>query len=253
MPLFTSATAFGEAITAVGALGTASFGVVDATKSVGGGVSSAGLYFLRCLIGKVAPASADVHVPAGSALSNAEIYATVRANWINGMPTADQKSTLKALIKLRLNPSTAPEMASLTGVPTDQLASVAQKLAAGSGAGGDADPATAAQPPPVDPNKLTPVEMDTYGRFDLMLSTSIDRSYEQASQRYRNWAKALAGLIAIALSLIVAAIYNSNTPTLHIYPIAIIIGLLATPLAPVAKDLATALNTAAQAVKSVKG
>ena len=250
MPPFTSATTLVEAITAVGALGTASFGVVDATKSIGGGVSSAGLYFLRCLIAKVAPVSADVHVPAGSALSNAEIYATVRANWINGMATADQKSTLKALIKLRLNPFTAPEMASLTGVPPDLLASIAQKLAAG--AGSDAAPATSAQPP-VDPNKLTPVEMDAYGRFDLMLSTSIDRSYEQASQRYRNWAKALAGLIAIALSLIVAAIYDSNTPTPHIYPIAIIIGLLATPLAPVAKDLATALNTAAQAVKSVKG
>jgi hypothetical protein len=34
--------------------------------------------------------------------------------------------------------------------------------------------------------------------------------------------------------------------------LAALVGIIATPLAPVAKDLATALNTAAKAVQSVK-
>lgn len=48
IPIFlASPTNFAEAVTTVGALGTAAFGVVDATKSAGGGVSTAGLIFLK--------------------------------------------------------------------------------------------------------------------------------------------------------------------------------------------------------------
>jgi hypothetical protein len=41
-------------------------------------------------------------------------------------------------------------------------------------------------------------------------------------------------------------------PIWHNVGMAALVGLIATPLAPVAKDLATALNTAAKAVQSVK-
>jgi len=264
---------FAEAVTAVGALGTAAFGVVDATKSAGGGVSTAGQIFLKCLIDKIAPASTDSAIPAGSALTNSEIYATVRANWINGLPVADQKSALKTLIKLRLNPASAPALAELTGVDKTLLASLATKLARGAGlaenntpAAGGTSPAAAgaATAATEDDTSLTPAELDAYGRFDVMLSTSIDRAYNQADQRYRNWAKVLACFVAIVLAEIAAFIYQHNglgswsalrlSGIFHApYIYAFLVGLLATPLAPIAKDVATAISTAAKAFKAVKG
>jgi len=271
-PSLASPTNFAEAVTAVGALGTAAFGVVDATKSVGGGVSTAGQIFLKCLIDKIAPASTDSAVPSGSALTNAEIYATVRANWINGLSVADQKSTLKTLIKLRLNPASAAALAELTGVDKALLASLATKLARGAGLAENNAPPAGAIPPAAgaapaateDDNSLTPAELDAYGRFDVMLSTSIDRAYNQADQRYRNWAKVLACFVAIVLAEISAFIYQhgglGSWSALRLggifhapYIYAFLVGLLATPLAPIAKDVATAISTAAKAFKAVKG
>src|SRR5262245_39457076 len=62
---------------AVGALGTAAFGLVDATKAFGGGVSNFGLPGLQKVVGRFAPAL-DV------ALGRSEWRRVVRAHWING-------------------------------------------------------------------------------------------------------------------------------------------------------------------------
>jgi hypothetical protein len=223
---------YAEVIAAIGALGTAAFGLTDAFKAIpGGGVSRFGLHFLTCLIDKVAPTKDDSTVPAGSALTNAEIDATVKANWINGMASSDQKSVVKALVKLRLNEKNATSLAVLTGVDSTVLSAVAAKLASG----GDA--------------ALLPNEMDAYGRFDLVLSTSIDRAYQDADQRYRNWAKIVSGAIAVGLSMTAVKIIGVQGD--GVYFKAIAVGLVAVPLAPVAKDLTTALNTAVKAVKTV--
>jgi hypothetical protein len=226
----TTMTQVATAITAIGALGTAAFGLTDAFKAIpGGGLSRFGLHFLTCLIDKVAPTGEDGTIPAGSALTNSEIDATVKANWINGMASSDQKSVVKALVKLRLNAANAGSLASLTGVDPTVLSIVAAKLASGAA--------------------LLPTEMDAYGRFDLVLSTSIDRAYQDADQRYRNWAKIFAGAIAVVLSISAVAILGVHGD--GVYFKAFLVGLVATPLAPIAKDLTTALNTAVKAVKTV--
>jgi hypothetical protein len=223
------------AITAVGALGTAAFGLVDASKLLPGLIPSSGFTFIRKLVTQLAPPSAGT-VLRGSALAIPAITDALHANWVNGMALADQKSVAKTLVKLRINAETAPDLAALTGVDKDVLTSVAEKLANG--------------------ETMTPPEMDVYGRFDVLLSTLIDRAYQKADQRYRTTAKSAACLVAIVLAE--AAAYFLRTLTVNGHPIwynigvAFIVGLIATPLAPVAKDLATALNTAAKAVQSVK-
>ena len=153
------------------------------------------------------------------------------------------------------------------------LASLATKLARGAGLAENNTPPIGATPPAAagaasaateDDNALTPEELDAYGRFDVMLSTSIDRAYNQADQRYRNWAKVLACVVAIVLAEISAFIYQhggvGSWSALHFsgifhatYISAFLVGLLATPLAPIAKDVSTAINTAAKAFKAVKG
>jgi hypothetical protein len=218
-------TQVATAITAIGALGTAAFGLVDASKVLPWLIPSSGFQFVRKLVKQLAPESGTI--PKESALTVSAITDTLRADWINGMALADQKSAAKTLFKLRLNAQTAPALALITGVDKDVLTSVATKLANG--------------------EPMTQPEMDTYGRFDVLLATTIDRGYQKADQRYRTTAKVAAGVVAILLAE--AAAYFLGMRNVGM---AFLLGLIATPLAPIAKDLASSLNTAAKAVQSVK-
>lgn len=103
---------------------------------------------------------------------------------------------------------------------------------------------------------MTQPEMDTYGRFDVLLTTFIDRAFQRADQRYRTTAKSAACLAAVFLAEAAAYFLRMLVTDSHIVwhnvGVAAMVGIIATPLAPVAKDLATALNTAAKAVQTVK-
>lgn len=221
-------TNLATAITAIGALGTAAFGLVDATKAFGGGVSNSGFAFISTLLKQLAPN--EEGIPEDSAISRLSIEETLRANWLNGVSAADQKSAAKSLIKLRLNAKTAAGMAGVTGVDSDVLVAVAENINKG--------------------EALTPDQLNVYGRFDLLLSTMIDRAYHRADQRYRNVSKIVACIAAVLLAEVAAAAQWGWT--FNGLVVALIAGLLATPLAPMAKDLASSITTAAKAVQSIK-
>lgn len=216
-----------QATLAVGALGAAATGLVDTTKVFGGGMSHVGFGYIKKLIARTVGNVSGGQ--AGAGLATEDIHGTLLANWINGMESGAQKAIAKSFIKLHFNPSTAAALAEQTNVAPDVLASVAQKLAS------------------VTP--LTAAESDTFGRFDLALSAMIDCAYERADQLYRNSCKALACGFAVVLALVGDAQLNWTIPGWE----ALIVGLIATPLAPVAKDIANAIQTASDAVKSVKG
>ena len=214
-------------ITAIGALGTAAFGLVDAFKALpGGGISRAGYKFIRRTIAQLAPSAPALD---GTGLSVNSIESTLLSQWINGTATADQVNIAKSLIKLRLNPDTAPALATATGVDPVMLGQVASSLRTGA--------------------PLSDQQRDVYGRFDLMLTTLLDQAYQRADQRYRNAAKAAAVPVAVALALVANCFLGPN----HIKNVeAAMVGLIATPIAPIAKDVASAIQTASQAVQSVK-
>ncbi len=226
-----------QATLAIGALGTAATGLVDTTKVLAGGMSRAGFGYIKQLIARMVgqPAAAAP----GTGLTPADIHETLLANWMNGMETGAQKAIAKSFVKLHLNPATAAALAKETNVDTQALVSVAQKLTA-------VDTQGSAQN-----SGLTTVESDAYGRFDLALSALIDRAYERADQFYRNSCKALACLIAVGLAFAgnYALPQGLQLPSWQL----VIVGLIATPLAPVAKDIANAIQTASDAVGSVKG
>ncbi|MGA2422367.1 MAG: hypothetical protein ABSG07_00080 [Terriglobales bacterium] len=211
-------------IAAVGALGTAAFGLVDAFKALpGGGISSAGFTFIRQTILKLAPEVASLD---GTGLSRDSILNTLQSQWINGTATTDQINIAKSLIKLRLTPETAAALASATGVDAAILSEIAASIRSGTA--------------------LTPEQSDVYGRFDLLLTTLLDQAYQRADQRYRNWAKFAAVPIAVVLALIAARVAPDQIKPMQ----AVLLGLIATPIAPVAKDISSAIATAAQAVQS---
>jgi len=216
-------------VLAIGSLGTAAYGVVDVTKGFGGGISNRGLGDINKVVSKFIPAQ-PTDGTGTSILALKPALDTLRANWLNGVALADQKAIAKALIKLNLTPQTAPAMATAAGVEQNLLASVADKISTG--------------------ETLTAQETDVYGRFDLLLATALDQGYQRADQRYRNSAKLLAVPIAVILALVGAWALGGNALTMSQIWKAVAGGLIATPLAPVAKDLSSAIQAGAKVAQA---
>jgi hypothetical protein len=210
-----------KVVLAIGGLGTAAYGVVDATKGIGGGISNRGFGDIKKVVSRLIPPSAG-KTDGGPALDLESALATLRANWMNGMALADQKSIAKALIKLNLTPANSTGMAAVVGVDPTKLTSVATKMSTG--------------------ENLTQPETDVYGRFDLLLNSLLDQAYQRGDQRYRNSAKLAAVFVSVALAWWSTwFLYGKEE-----FALATVAGLLATPLAPVAKDLASAVQAGAK-------
>lgn len=223
-----SASGLTQVVLAIGALGTAAYGLVDVSKAFGGGISNRGFGDIKDVISQFIPASSG----GKSALSLVSVVATLRANWLNGMAIADQKSIAKALIKLNLNGASASGMAAATGVDEKVLTGIATKLSTG--------------------EPLTPAETDVYGRFDLLLTATLDQGYQRGDQRYRNSAKLLAVPIAIVLALAGARAMAATPLSGPEIWLAIGAGILATPLAPIAKDVASAIQAGSKVAQALK-
>jgi hypothetical protein len=211
-------------IAATGALGTAAYGLVDGLKVLpGGGISRAGFKFIRQVVLKLAP---EVAALDETGLSRDSLLFTLQSQWINGTATTDQINIGKSLIKLRLTPDTAAALAKATGVDADILSQIATNIQTGTA--------------------LTPQQSDVYGRFDLLLTTLLDQAYQRAGQRYRNVAKFAAIPISIALAVTAAHVLPDRITVSQ----AVLLGLIATPIAPVAKDVSSAITAAVQAVQA---
>jgi hypothetical protein len=214
-----------QIITGIGGLGTAAFGIVDASKAAGGSVNHIGFAGIRKAVQPLTPAAA------ANALSQEKILKTLQANWMNGTDLGSQKSIAKSLIKLNLSVNNATALATATGVDSLILGSVATKISAGTA--------------------LTDVESDVFGRFDLIVTALLDEAYQRSDQVYRNWTRMLAAAVAIALAIGGGFMINAGNFSLKEFAESLIVGLLATPLAPIAKDVSSALATAVNTLQLV--
>lgn len=213
----------GTTATAISALGTASFAIVDGLKTLPViGVSNAGYAYIQSGIQTFFPRATR----RGAEGTLKLLFDTLHGNWINGRELDDQKSIAKSLIKLQLSPDTAGQFAEATGVDKAKLAIVAAKM--------------------LSNTALEESDAGTLGRFDLALTAILDDAYQHADQRYRNWAKLTAGLVAVVLALCgaFAADASNSRPFIGTTDMAfaVLAGLLAAPLAPISKDLASALQ-----------
>jgi hypothetical protein len=229
-------TNVGGVLAALSALSTASFGLLDATKAFWGGVSNVGMGHLQAAL---APFS-----PALDAAVGKDWRAVVRANWINGMSKPDQKSVVGALLKLGLSPETAPSLAVGGRVAPQALAAVAAKLEKGSA--------------------LNDQDMNVLGRMTATVEALLDAAFERAEQQYRNVSRVLAGLVAVGVSVAAQIAWSTNAAAAAAagdkiaeenvpgLGLAILVGLLAVPVAPVAKDLTSALSAAMKSIKAAR-
>jgi len=208
----------GEWIVTIGALGTAAFGLVDTTKAVRGGISNRGFGFIRDALEPFDPALS------GALGTGCDWRALMRAHWINGRPKDEQKAIAGSLIQLGLTADSAPMIAPHGQVAPEALKAVVVALTNGA--------------------ELTPQQLNVLGRFKATIEARIDAAYERADQVYRNTARFAAGGVAVLLA--VAATYIAGSDN---YAAAVLIGLVAVPLAPIARDVASALSTAARALR----
>jgi len=217
-------------ITAIGGLGTAAFGLVDATKTFWGGVNRIGFSRIERTVKTLTPSGA------ASGMTQAQIVATLRANWYTGKDLASQKSVAKTLIKLGLMPASAAGLAAATGVDAQKLLSVATKIATG--------------------KPLEQDESDVYSRFDLILTALLDEVYQHSDQAYINGTRFAALLFAVTLAFVGGWTLKGGSINDYWWSKqmaeALIAGLLATPLAPIAKDLSSALATAVNTLQAVR-
>lgn len=217
-----------QAITAIGGLGTAAFGLVDAFKVFGGGVNHIGFKGIREAVTPLTPESGA----AANTLSHEKIVATLEANWFNGTDLTSQKAIAKSLIKLNLNSGNAAELADATGVDPAAFKAIAASLASGT--------------------PLSSTAADVYARFDLIVTALLDEAYQRADQAYRNGTRAWAMVAAIVLAVIAGLMLHPSGSTFYDIGESVFVGLLATPLAPIAKDISSALASAVNTLQAVK-
>jgi hypothetical protein len=218
-------------ITAIGGLGTAAFGLVDSTKTLWfGGVNCIGFGKIESVVKTLTPGA-----PAAG-LSQEKILSTLKANWFNGTDLDSQKSIAKSLIKQGLSDKNAADLAKATGVDGTVLQSVAKKISSGTA--------------------LAQNETDVYSRFDFILTALLDDVYQDADQMYTNWTRGWAMVFAMLLAFVGGWTLKGGAFVGYWWTKemgeALVAGLLATPLAPIAKNLSSALATAVNAMQSIK-
>jgi hypothetical protein len=224
-----------QIITAIGGLGTAAFGLVDASKSVFGFINRMGLKHIRQVVTALTPDQdgAGLQPTPPNALPRKNVLETVEANWVNGTDLGSQKAIAKSLIKLQLSAGNAAVLAAKTNVDAELLKSVAVKIAAGTA--------------------LLQAESDVYARFDLIVTALLDEAYQLSDQVYRNGTRGLAALVAVLLALGGGwALDGTKFLCPREAGLALLAGLLATPLAPIAKDLASGLAAAVNTLQVMK-
>jgi hypothetical protein len=223
-------------ITAIGALGTAAFGLVDVTKLFWGGIGNVGFGFVERAL---APFDATLAQAVGE---GTDWRILLKAHWLNGRPKGEQKAIAKSLIRLGLSPDNAPGLAKITGVSAQRLTDAATLLATG--------------------GCLQDAEINALGRFDAAIEARMDAAFERADQRYRSASRDLAAIVAVILAIVAGgALFKDEQGQFalagylgsRLFLASILAGLIAVPLAPISKDLVSALSAAMRAVKAVKG
>lgn len=205
------------AIAATGALGAAAAGLVDAAKACGGRLADVGFAHIRA---GCAPFASLMQRGAGGA----DWTHLLRAHWRDGRPREVQIALARTLVRLGLG---APgPMPPLPGIDAHRLDQLSTRLRAGE----------------------TPDDhdTDTLARIDAMLGLAIEAAYARATHRYRNVARLLAGCAALCLAMLANVALGLEAWR------ALIVGLVAAPLAPLAKDLVSSLSAAALAMKAAR-
>ena len=210
----------GELVLAAGAVGTAAMGITEGFKSIR--LKPLGY---QCIESELAWAKEALQKAYGD--NNQSLLVSL---YRNGRRQGELPRILRQGIRIGLDEKNAAGMASIVGGDVGGLlTSAATKATAG--------------------EDLEPNEKNVLGRFEIAADARIDAALSLAEQAYGNGIRFRAFIIALSLSLITAFIYIAmGKEKYDILLKAFIVGLVAVPLAPIAKDVANAFQSAAKAI-----
>ena len=199
-------------ILAAGALGTAAFGVVDGLKRW----SRFGDAGFGTILRGVEPIMSALRAAYGP-----DTEAVLRAQYRGD--SQELARLVRQGARLGLSPDNAEALASsLEVVPEAALLDAAQAVLNG--------------------KDLDAKQRNTIGRFELAIDARVEAAITLAHAQYSGTMKIAASGVAIGLALGVG--WRLEVDLLH----ALVVGLAAVPLAPIAKDVAVGLRAAAQAM-----
>lgn len=207
-------------VLAVGALGTASFGIVEGFKWTFIGL--AGFRQIRKLLGD--PVMKALQIAYGS-----EYLPLLKGQYRAERTTGELLKSIRQGARVGLTPETAGDLAQRVGVVNKaELKAVAAKLQKG--------------------KDLNDNQRNILGRYELALDARIDAALALANDKYIGYMRLLASGVSLVIAVLVWWYLSDETKEKVPLLTAIVIGLAAVPIAPVAKDVAKAIQSAARAM-----
>lgn len=214
MPNFSDASEVTAVLLAIGALGSAAFGIVEGLKWTP--LGTAGFQWIRRLLGPFFPALENAY--------GSESLTVLRAAYHSRRGQGDVRRLLRQGIRLGLRPELAGELAEFVGtIDPSMLAQTAESLQQG--------------------KELSDQERATLGRFELAVDARIDAALDRAETAYTGTMRVAAAAVALAIAVAVGTMQQAN------WRLTLLVGIAAIPLAPITNDVVNAIQAAATALR----
>jgi len=203
----------GTMILATGALGTAAFGIVEALKWTR--LGEAGFRAILKVLGPIIELLRTAYGPDFQNLLRAQYRGDQR----------DLTRVIRQGVRVGLTAANASQAASFLGmIDGERLAEAARQ---------------------VEEGRELPAELrNVLGRFELAVDTRIDAALMLAKSRYVGATRVTASIFALLIAVAVGSYLGND----YIFQ-SILVGIAAVPLAPIAKDLVSALQSASKAIR----
>lgn len=213
-------TDLGNLVLATGAVGTAAMGISEGLKTVK--ITPRGFAKLEREIDWARQALV---------IAYGDNYREMMMSlYRDGRRKGELPRVLRQGVRIGMNGDTAKNMAQVVGgIDAATLAAVAKKVTEG--------------------EELGDTERNVLGRFEVAADARIDAGFALAERAYTNSIRFGAFVIAMVLSGAAAVALN---PTASGFFTALIVGITAVPIAPIAKDVAKGFQSAATAIGGKK-
>ncbi|MCW5798414.1 MAG: hypothetical protein LZF60_50186 [Nitrospira sp.] len=267
----------GTAALAIGALGTASYGVVDGLKLVSW-IDLAGFERIFAVGGKEGGrrffpthrATLDPFLPALRIAYGSDVMELLRAQYRASRASGDLLRTLRQGVRIGFGMMAVEDITSVAvklGIKQQVAALAAEAIDRARRQRADASPSEQSrsldEPGSLSEPAMTDEQRSAMARLETMIDARIDAALALADRQYVTQTKLLAMLVSLAISFLVGWFIGMEGDCVPADTLAtcaakvpakwtwcLIVGLAAVPLAPVAKDLSTALQEAAKALKA---
>jgi hypothetical protein len=210
----------GPAIAAAGALGTASFGIVEALKWTS--LGAAGFGQIRTYLGPALEAALEVaYGPDFERLLRAQYRQDSQSQSGIG-------KSLRQGMRIGLTPANAPDIARFLGtVDPDGLRSAALAVTSG--------------------QALSDTQRAALGRFELAADARIASALSRAQDVYLGTVRSAASVLSVVLAEVAAVMLGTSS---DMWMVGLLVGIVAVPLAPIANDVVGALQAATKALRA---